>query len=1241
MSNKDRVLALGSATMAFDPANDSDPPSPTPGQIDFYMGKKSSGTKRKPANANTVISPSQKSPEHQKHRVKSPEAPPAAAEIPPEPDPPVITPQRDKTKEEMSKRRNLKKEQRKRDKKERRKRRRDRLLGRQNPPETPKDLTATITTEADTSTLGKPSQAIVLYAPNPTTAPLQSTETDSKKVTEVEERQTVGRTGQPKHKAAVTEEEADDDTKNTPTDMEIEEIPNDTPSTAIVQETREKVERKTHAPVKKKDGVRDSERLRSQPENRPSKRKTATEPLVRSKQEVKEKVQEKEIRGETIVEKRTDGSTSQTEIPVPRKLISSPKVQSTLKSALKKGSYASKAKAAVHLPAPLLPQWKAHRLACMFDIKLPKDRSKRTEYISAEMNKMLDTVALYTKVYVRKYDEYLTPREANKNTWIKKFDKSKVSDLTYFTFGFYYFQELRDGTFRLLIQLVVPVATDIPELLINVNGHRWAGKNNRSIRDIREQNLHAPKYVGWLFRSNYSMVGSNELQDAFETKAGIHFGLTFKSVPLPNQGKKYNKDTAIKAICISTNQADQAEAWRLLLLWYNSKRPSFPLGIPMMFVPSKDNPDILNNPAAAQNISVLLDRQRIFLRDTSIIPCPQLACPEEKVPSGRTLRHEIMDITATTMGEELLGAKIFHSLTKKIDYSGDVIYMVTYHNALDREAKSIVSGLGQFLKVELKLDAEYYCHPNMINDDHDWNVETRCVSNPTTDYLSELVGATAVLGEAAPDEEIDPEEDDHYSMDTKGQRESKRIMRQDDEETIKDLKKKKAPKKPSKPPAMISGSQSVKSEMSALSNYSSSTKASAERKALRSQVNDIQDELDAKDEEIARLRAMMESNQINLQLQKGGEQSDKSASSSGENTAEDDSTEKDKSPAESNANFTKDRSLSKIKHQAEEPLSEEDAQSDDKDESMEESIRSEPYSDEANSTQNKEDTSDYEDSYADDDTNNSEADSSVESKHDSVHTENSEEEDRWGFDNNTMADSDHSITTPHIDIDGLEISEVKNPTTPREDPPNGLKSVFRGSIKQVKSVADDYFRNGKTTITSLPFHQGDNIMKVELYVITDQALFKANPPKNLEQAAVRFADHKRVQEYDPTSGILAEESDEVSVTEGLDEQSRASTNSGSSVSSSSSTSDSDSDKSEAYSSSSGSREDISQASGSKGSVSSSSTLSSIKKRKNINKTKKSKRVSSITQDILDAAKDTADPTKNTSNTKGGGPTEDV
>ena len=81
---------------------------------------------------------------------------------------------------------------------------------------------------------------------------------------------------------------------------------------------------------------------------------------------------------------------------------------------------------------------------------------------------------------------------------------------------------------------------------------------------------------------------------------------------------------------------------------------------------------------------------------------------------------------------------------------------------------------------------------------------------------------------------------------------------------------------------------------------------------------------------------------------------------------------------------------------------------------------------------------------------------------------------------------------PQLDIDGLEVGEVKTPAVSRPDESfNGVKMVFRGPRKQVQKVAEQFASRGKTTVMSLPFQLGDKITKVELYMVTDHELFKA------------------------------------------------------------------------------------------------------------------------------------------------------
>ena len=73
------------------------------------------------------------------------------------------------------------------------------------------------------------------------------------------------------------------------------------------------------------------------------------------------------------------------------------KEQVKLKPSLK-SAFRDVAARAAHLPepAPVIPKWEAHQFACMFDIKMPKDRSKCTEYLATELNKMIECLHTVT-----------------------------------------------------------------------------------------------------------------------------------------------------------------------------------------------------------------------------------------------------------------------------------------------------------------------------------------------------------------------------------------------------------------------------------------------------------------------------------------------------------------------------------------------------------------------------------------------------------------------------------------------------------------------------------------------------------------------------------------------------------------------------------------------------------------------------------------------------------------------------
>ena len=514
---------------------------------------------------------------------------------------------------------------------------------------------------------------------------------------------------------------------------------------------------------------------------------------------------------------------------------------------------------------PILPQWKAYRVNISFQIKMPKNKAKRTEYLSRGLNKFLVAAKKVSPnnrtIYVRRFKDHEVLSDTEKMYWIDSFGSTQMTHLMNYTHGFYANQALRDGTFRLTLQLVVPVTTDIPSFIDNVNGI-WSESTNQLIRDCKEQSLYNPKQIGWLLRSNWNMGSSNELQDELDRLGiqkypGLRFGLQWKTIPSPGpKPAKYDRDSAIRAIVVSTNSEHQLQAWDIMFKLYNQEK-SPPLGIEMHFVPTKDHPDIRNNPVAVQNITLLMDRQRIFSNDTLTDQCYALADPDREVEQGITLRNKLLSLKCRTMGEEKKGAKLFHAITSRVK-DGSVAYFITFHKALEKEASSIISGMGAFLKAEFQVDPDLYCYPIHINPDHEWIAESRTIRNSTVDFLSTLVADMVALQPDLPAEGIE-EDDEDYEMTSKGEREFKRTAGLDDSETIANLNQRKSAPGPKRIPQQIeSDDKSTKSEMSGLTNYSSASKMSQHRKELRQTVDDQRLMLEEQAAMMALMRKEME-----------------------------------------------------------------------------------------------------------------------------------------------------------------------------------------------------------------------------------------------------------------------------------------------------------------------------------------------------------------------------------------------
>ncbi len=521
-------------------------------------------------------------------------------------------------------------------------------------------------------------------------------------------------------------------------------------------------------------------------------------------------------------------------------------------------------------PGPILSQFKAHRVLVTFSISKPDTKAKRTQALSKGLNKFLaaakESAHKKRTVRVRKYSDHSAHSDADSREWIKEFDRKKAADLIHYTHGFYPSQPLRKGVFRFKLQLMIPTIDDPATFIENAN-ELFAEKENWKVQDIDAQSLYDPKDVGWLFRSSWTMTSSSEFR--LEVEKAIHkyhpdinIGAMNRLITPPGD-YKYDKETAVTAVMISCNAEEYYQVYEALSLIYNGDNYP-PFGIQLKFVPLKDHPEIKNNAVALQNLSIIIDRQRIYNSQVEHELSKQLAFPDEPTANGDTLRETLMKLSPRNASSEFDNAKLFLAITKRNTRDGDIFYYFTFHSAFAMEARSVVNNLGLFLRDELSLDPDVYCYPSAMRSSHKWDNQSRTCVNPTGTFLTSLVDLTADLKGKEEDKYKSPEIEN--DMTSKEGREFRRTVGIDDTETVRDMQEKRKAKH-KVPTQVIEDDRSTRSEMSGLTNYSSASKASEHRKQLRSQVVDQQIALDEQKDEIERLRAALAKQKVEIQAQ--------------------------------------------------------------------------------------------------------------------------------------------------------------------------------------------------------------------------------------------------------------------------------------------------------------------------------------------------------------------------------------
>ena len=451
------------------------------------------------------------------------------------------------------------------------------------------------------------------------------------------------------------------------------------------------------------------------------------------------------------------------------------------------------------------------RLALMVNIPEVDNNTDRLHHIVEEVNAFMKTARKNnTKFRLRKFDDISTPDINHRTKWRTKLTHDSSADFREYVQGYYPFTAPRGGTYRLRLNTVMDSSVNLHTFLENVT-HDWGQKDTRSISDIKSQRIWDPVKIGYLMRAPKYMTHSYEFVDSLEAAANkgstatqVFFGVSWGTIPSPVGG--YDKATAVQAVIIETNKDHLEMAVSLLKKWYpldpkKAATPPFPGNY--RFVLNRDNPRIKGNPIALSNLSVLMERQGIFNKDTL---SEQTHCLKDldrpyRKGSHTSVRSKLLQTKIRTLGPNLDGSPLFLSISTSVNNrSGHKSVWFTYHKKASAEAVSVVRNLPIFIATEWKIDAELVCYAQFINPSDNWDSDHRVANNEDTDDIKLAAEVYTIdLQRSESEQEINPQQPDDTdadSMNTKAKREMKRMLQNDDETVASVMKSRQIPAKP-------------------------------------------------------------------------------------------------------------------------------------------------------------------------------------------------------------------------------------------------------------------------------------------------------------------------------------------------------------------------------------------------------------------------------------------------------------
>ena len=439
------------------------------------------------------------------------------------------------------------------------------------------------------------------------------------------------------------------------------------------------------------------------------------------------------------------------------------------------------------------------RLAIMIHIPEVDNNVDRLHHIVLEINEFVKAARHRNpKFRLRKFDDITTPSLSERTKWRTRLNQDSSSDFQEYVQGYYPFTPPRGGAYRFRINTVMDDKIPLSTFLEDVT-HHWGQKDTRSISDIKAQKIWDPVKIGYLMRAPRFITHSYDLITALENTANrssatkVFFGVSWSTIPSPVGG--YDKSTAVQAVMLETNRHTVDAAIQLLRKWYPldpKKQASPPFEGNFRFVMNRDNPRIKGNPMALANLSILMERQGIFNKDTK---GEQTFCIKNldtpyKGGSSITMQKKLLQTTIQTLGDDLKGSPLFLSVSNSINNrTGNVSVWFTFHKRAAPEAISVVRNLPSFIATEWEINPEYLCYAHFLNPSDTWDAKNRVANNEDTEDIrmaAEIYSEDLrILGEQAA-KAPPPNEEDANSMTSKAEREMSRMLNNDDE-TIKTL----------------------------------------------------------------------------------------------------------------------------------------------------------------------------------------------------------------------------------------------------------------------------------------------------------------------------------------------------------------------------------------------------------------------------------------------------------------------